>query len=120
MRVLDARSVGKLTGVNPDLVKVVQEAFNLSPVPFIITDGLRTADRQSYLFASGKSRTLLSKHIEGKAVDVAAVVDGRINWSYNYYEEIAKYFFIAADRLRIPIVWGGSWPKFRDGCHFRT
>ena len=116
---LDARSVAKLQGVHPDLVKIVFEAFNLSPVPFVVTDGFRSAERQAYLFATGKSRTLLSKHIEGKAVDVAAIVAGRVNWDFVNYEPIAAAFKDAASRLRLSIVWGGDWPKFRDGCHFQ-
>ena len=118
-RFLDARSVSKLHGVDPALVQLVYEAFNLSEVPFIVTDGLRSSERQAYLLASGKTKTLRSRHLGGKAVDVAALVDGRVNWEFANYEPIAAAFKDAAARLGLSIVWGGDWPKFRDGCHFQ-
>ena len=117
VRLLDKRSVERLQGVNPALVQLVHEAFNLSEVPFIVLEGVRSKERQSYLFASGNSKTLLSKHLSGEAVDIAAIVDGKVNWSFEHYERIAQAFFDVASRLGAPIVWGGAWPKFRDGCH---
>ena len=107
---LDRRSIERLAGVNPRLVHVVYEAFNLSEVPFIVSEGLRSADRQAYLFASGKSRTLLSKHLNGDAVDIAAIVDGKVNWDYQNYLLISSAFKNAAYALKEHIRWGGDWP----------
>jgi peptidoglycan L-alanyl-D-glutamate endopeptidase CwlK len=30
---------------------------------------------------------------------------------------VADAFKRAANELGVPIVWGGDWPKFRDGPH---
>ncbi|AZL82678.1 peptidase [Apis mellifera associated microvirus 3] len=115
---LNSRSMKRLEGVHPDLVKVVLRAAELSDVQFIITEGLRSPERQKRLFESGASRTLKSRHLTGHAVDVAALVDGAIVWSWHLYPRIAAAFKAAAAELSVPIVWGGSWPKFRDGPHF--
>ena len=117
-RFLDARSVSKLSGVNPVLVQLVHEAFNLSEVPFIVTEGVRSNERQSYLFASGKSKTLLSKHINGEAVDIAAIVDGKVNWSYENYIPISQAFKRAAAAAGVRLIWGGDWERLLDCCHF--
>lgn len=122
-RSLDDASVRRLAGVDPRLVSLVHEAFNLSEVPFIITEGVRSPERQGYLFASGKSRTLRSKHILqddgfGHAVDVACLVNGKISWEWKYYEIVANAFKRASYARFTPIAWGGNWEKFPDGCHF--
>jgi peptidoglycan L-alanyl-D-glutamate endopeptidase CwlK len=49
---LPASSLAHLEGVHPDLVAVVHLAAKLSPTPFIITEGLRTEQRQRELFAN--------------------------------------------------------------------
>ena len=38
---LNNRSLQNLIGVHPDLVRVVERAAELSPVAFVITEGLR-------------------------------------------------------------------------------
>lgn len=48
------RSEKNLAGVNPDLVKVVRRALEISPVDFGVTEGLRSTDRQRQLVADGK------------------------------------------------------------------
>lgn len=57
------RSENNLKGVNPDLVKIVRRALQLSPVDFGITEGLRTVERQRQLVAAGKSYSLLTPDI---------------------------------------------------------
>lgn len=115
---LNQRSLDRLKGVNEDLVEVVLEAYNLSPVPFIITEGIRTTKRQAELVARGASKTMASKHITGRAVDVAAVVNGKVSWEWKYYAQIAVAFKKAAADLGISLRWGGDWKYFKDGPHF--
>lgn len=112
---LNERSRKNLVGVHPDLVRVVERAAELSPVPFVVTEGLRNLDRQKELKAAGKSWTLNSRHLTGHAVDV---VDAD-NFGYDIpdMDNIAKAFKAAAAELKIPIVWGGDW-KQRDTPHF--
>lgn len=115
---LDARSLRNLKGVHPDLVKLVHTASQLAPDTFIITEGLRTLERQKALKAAGATRTLKSRHLTGHAVDVACIVDGKIRWDWPLYDRLSKVFKKAARDLKIPIVWGGDWASFRDGPHY--
>jgi peptidoglycan L-alanyl-D-glutamate endopeptidase CwlK len=116
---LSPASKEKLIGVNPKLVKVVELAIQRCPVDFKVIDGVRTQTRQQELFNQGKSRTLKSKHIVGKAVDVVALINGKTDWSWKYYEIIAETMKQAAKDLDTPIEWGGDWATFRDGVHFQ-
>ena len=113
---MDPRSQKNLIGVHHDLVKVVRRAYEIDP-DFIIIEGLRTKERQAELVKKGASRTMNSRHITGHAVDFAATVDGQIRWDWPLYPVIAKAFKQAAAELKVPIVWGGDWQRFRDGPH---
>lgn len=115
---LDARSRTRLVGVHPALVAVVEDAARFSPLPFIVTEGVRTPARQAALVKAGASRTLNSRHLTGHAVDVAARVDGRIRWDWPLYARIAEAFKAAARAQGVALVWGGDWPRLRDGPHF--
>jgi len=77
---LNERSIKALVGVDEKLVKVAHRASEISEVEFIITEGVRTLERQKVLFAKGATRTMNSKHLLGRAFDVAAVIDGEVRW----------------------------------------
>lgn len=113
---MDARSERNLKGVHPDLVKVVRRtAKNAS---FIVTEGVRTQARQRQLVEAGASMTMNSRHITGHAIDVAALVGGKVRWDWPLYSAIAKEMKQAAADLNVPIIWGGDWRKLKDGPHF--
>ena len=114
---LSDRSLKALTGVHPDLVRVVQRAAKLSPTPFIVTEGLRTLARQKELVAKGASRTMKSRHLTGHAIDFVPVVGGKITWKWPAFLPVAQAFKQAGAELKIPIVWGGDWKTFKDGPH---
>ena len=115
---LSERWRARLKGVHPDLVGVIEEASGVSPIDFMVTEGLRTAARQAALVKAGASRTLNSRHLTGHAVDVAAVVDGVIRWDWPLYPRIAEAIKATAKRRGVAIVWGGEWRSLRDGPHF--
>jgi peptidoglycan L-alanyl-D-glutamate endopeptidase CwlK len=115
---LSERSMRRLDGVHPRLVALACEAIALSPVDFMITEGVRTKVRQLALVRAGASRTKHSRHLTGHAIDVAAMVDGQVRWDWPLYPRIAAAFKAAATREGTPIVWGGDWPTLRDGPHF--
>jgi len=115
---LSQRSRAALQGVHPDLVAVVEAALELTPVDFMVTEGLRTAARQAELVRAGASRTLNSRHLTGHAVDVAALVDGQVRWDWPLYPRIAEAFKAAAKGRGVRLIWGGDWPRLRDGPHF--
>jgi peptidoglycan L-alanyl-D-glutamate endopeptidase CwlK len=115
---LSSRSRARLAGVHPALTAVVHAAIRRTPVDFMITEGLRSADRQAVLVKAGASRTLRSRHLTGHAVDVAALIEGRVRWDWPLYGRIADAFKAAALDLDTPLIWGGDWRSLRDGPHF--
>jgi len=121
--------MSKLDGVHEDLVKVVERAAEITTQPFIITEGLRSIERQKKLVASGASTTMRSRHLTGHAVDLAAFIDldgsgdytasENIRWDWPLYAAISISMKDAAKELGIPIEWGGDWKSFKDGPHFQ-
>jgi len=115
---LGARSLSRLTGVHPDLVKVVQLAIRKSDLDFAVLEGVRTIDRQRQLFAQKATKTMNSRHLTGHAVDLAPVINGDVSWDWPLYNRLAKTVKAAAAELGIPITWGGDWRTFKDGPHW--
>ena len=107
-----------MKGVHPALAEVIDKAIGYSPVDFMVTEGLRTPARQAALVKAGASHTLQSRHITGHAVDVAALIEGKVRWDWPLYPRIAKAVKAAAAELKTPLVWGGDWSSLRDGPHF--
>lgn len=116
--VLSARSRARMAGVHPALVGVVERAIALTPVDFMVTEGVRTSARQAELVRAGASLTLNSRHLTGHAVDVAALVDGAVRWDWPLYPRIAGAMKVAAAERGVALVWGGDWKRLRDGPHF--
>jgi peptidoglycan L-alanyl-D-glutamate endopeptidase CwlK len=116
---MDQRSEKNLIGVNPDLVKVVKAAADKKVMDFIVTEGVRTVERQKQLVAAGASRTMKSRHLTGDAVDLAVKVNGEVRWDWPLYEKLGKLLKDTAQELGIKITWGGDWTSFKDGPHFQ-
>jgi len=106
---LSERSLGKLEGVNPDLVNVVKRAIELTEVDFGVICGLRTVAEQEELVAKGASQTMKSKHLEGRAVDLMAYIGGRGSWELNVYDEVADAMKQAAIEMNVGVRWGAAW-----------
>jgi len=117
--VLGHRSLARLEGVHPDLVRVVKKAAAMSPLDFTVLEGLRTLDRQKQLFNLGATKTLRSRHLTGHAVDLAPMVGGTVRWDWPLYHRLAKIIKEAAVAENVPIEWGGNWRTFKDGPHWQ-
>lgn len=125
MRSWSDRSLRNLQGIHPDLRKVLDKALQESPVDFLINEGLRSVTRQKELVRIGASTTMNSRHLTGHAVDFYAWVDidrdGKVEFeemsNYPLMKKIADAIKAAASELRVPIVWGGDWKKFKDYPH---
>jgi len=113
------RSEKNLIGVHPDLVKVVRRAEEITSVPFIVTEGLRTAERQAELVKAGASKTLQSRHLTGHAIDLAALVGNEVRWDWPLYSKLATAMKQAAIEVGVSLEWGGDWKSFKDGPHFQ-
>ena len=116
---LSRTSLERLTGVHPDLVAVIKLAIKLTSVDFRVGEGRRSAKRQRELVKAGASMTMNSRHLTGHAVDLIALVDGKVRWDWPLYHNIAAAVKRAAKTLNIPIEWGGDWKSFKDGPHFQ-
>ena len=99
------KSKERLKGVNSKLVNVLNELIKIMDVTII--EGLRTEARQNELLAQGKSKTKYSKHLEGKAVDLAPYP---INWKdrerFHYMGGMVRGI---GKQMGVRIRWGGDW-----------
>lgn len=112
-------SSAKLSGVDPELIEVMELANQISPLSFKITEGLRSTERQKELYAQGATKTLNSKHLEGLAVDIFVnPPKGEEPWKFEHFQIVSKYVKMAANALGVKVIWGGDWKTFKDGPHF--
>lgn len=132
--ILGARSLSRLEGVHPDLVRVVKKAAAMSDLDFTVLEGLRTMDRQKELMKQGATKTMNSRHLTGHAVDLGALVKGEVRWDWSLYLKLAEVMRAASLAEKVPIRWGGTWKllsalsgpitaknlsrSFPDGPHF--
>ncbi len=131
---LNTRSLSKLEGVHPDLVRVILRAAEFYQGQFIVTEGVRAIDKQKQLMKMGATTTMRSRHLisSGKsgyscAVDLAVWMDdgngvvenGEIRWDWPLYKALAEAVKKAAELEDVPIEWGGDWATFKDGPHFQ-
>lgn len=108
---LSKRSLRKLDGVDENLVAVVERAIELTKVDFGVTFGLRTVEEQEALVAAGRSQTMKSKHLEGRAVDLMAYVNGKGCWELNVYDDLCDAMKAAAEELDVAVKWGAAWSE---------
>lgn len=123
---LGKRSLERLEGVHPDLVRVVKKAITCTVCDFTVLEGLRSIERQRELFQAGASKIMNSRHITGHAVDLGAWLGGTVRWDWPLYYQIAAAVKMASVDEDVVIRWGGDWDsdgdytdeKWRDGPHF--
>ena len=116
--VLGQRSLSRLEGVHPELVRVVKKAAALSDLDFTVLEGIRSVERQKQLVSQGASKTMNSRHITGHAVDLAPMIAGEVRWDWPLYHKLAKIVKAAAADEKVPLQWGGDWRAFKDGPHW--
>lgn len=114
------RSLKRLEGVHPDLVRVMHRAIAIAPIDFTVLEGLRTVERQRKLVARGSSKTMRSRHLTGHAVDIAPLdEDGVVSWDWPLYHKLAPAVKQAAKEEGVKVKWGGDWITFKDGPHWQ-
>lgn len=138
---LGNNSKSKLTGVHPDIVKVVERAIQITSQDFIVLEGVRGKEQCYINWGKGRSAATLavvgvptkyaqpkmgkvtwlndplnSKHCiqkdgYGHAVDL---VPYPVDWNtLSKFEAIGKAMLTAAKELKISLRWGADWD--RDG-----
>lgn len=135
---LSEKDLKVLSVVHPTLERIVKRAAEETEVPFVVFEGVRTLARQKQLKRKGASKTLKSRHLEGFAVDLVPIIDGKIVWDVEGTRVIAAAMFKASADLGFEnkIRWGGTWRtdagttedmrgredgsfnRFYDGPHF--
>jgi peptidoglycan L-alanyl-D-glutamate endopeptidase CwlK len=99
------RSRERLKGVDAKLVNVLNELIKIMDVTVI--EGLRSAERQEELLKKGATKVKYSKHMEGKAVDIAPYP---IDWDdrdrFHYMGGMIRGI---AKQLNVNVRWGGDW-----------
>ena len=106
--------MGRLQGVNEQLVETVQEAIKLSSVDFGVIYGVRDLAEQKRLYEAGRSQTMRSKHLlqadgTSHAVDLMAYDGKNPSWDIVMYDDIADAMKKAALETGAKICWGASW-----------
>ena len=104
------QSLNRLQSCDERLFKLFSEV--VKHFDCTILEGRRTVERQSMLVKQGKSKTMNSKHLTGKAVDVAPYP---INWEdrerFTYF---AGFVMGIASQQGLKLRWGGDWDKDTD------
>ena len=106
--------MGRLQGVNEQLVETVQEAIKLSSVDFGVIYGVRDLAEQKRLYEAGRSQTMRSKHLlqadgTSHAVDLMAYDGKNPSWDIVMYDDIAAAMKAAAKETGATIRWGAAW-----------
>ena len=88
-------------------------------VDYILTCTTRTQADQDALYARGRTQpgaivtwTRKSKHIAGRAFDIAVLKDGKITWAPK------DYIQAGAIGRACGLDWGGAWTRNKDYPHF--
>jgi peptidoglycan LD-endopeptidase CwlK len=114
---LNERSKKALEGVDKRLQRIVEKASNIVPFPILVTEGLRSKERQAALYAQGRTApgkvvtwTLKSKHIDGLAVDVVPYINKTIPWDdFLLFCVLGEAMMEAAKAEGVSLRWGYDW-----------
>lgn len=119
---LSKTSQARLEGVDPRLVSLVHEILWYMDVSVI--EGLRSVTQQQQNVKKGVSKTMKSKHLVGKAIDlypypIPRLADGRIDSNAKVWNTLGRVGTFCAGKLGYPeIFWGGFWTSLIDKPHF--
>ena len=108
------RGKENLKGIDERLVLLVGYALAISKVDFVVVEGLRSTERQKKLYREKKSKcdgvTNISKHQEGKAIDVYYV-----GWKNSdspddeRWKKLIEIFKLAGKKLGLKLTFGYDW-----------
>lgn len=137
---LSERSLKSLEGVDPNLVKIVKRAIEITEQDFIVIEGLRTKEQMMINYGKGRTVAQLavhgipasyakpkeakvtwlknpfaSNHAKGKAVDI---VPNPVDWGSTVkFKKINEAMQAAAKEFGIKLSYGGDWTK-KDYPHW--
>lgn len=117
----------KLETVDEKLQTLFIAVLSMGIFDITIIEGKRSLERQKQLVTEGKSKTLESKHLTGKAIDVAIFKNNTIDWDdTKAYYVLVGVVLTLAKQLGISIRSGSNWDldtdyndqDFNDLVHF--
>ena len=104
------RSRERLKGVDTRLINVLNELIKMMDVTII--EGVRTKERQAELLTQGATKVKYSKHMEGKAVDIAPYpIDWENRDGFYYMGGMIRGI---AKQLGLKVRFGGDWDSDGD------
>ena len=96
----------RLEGIDERLLRIVRA---IEDYPILAVEGLRSQDRQGYLYAIGRSWTRSGAHVAGRAMDL---VPAHTRWADDGNLLMLAGLVIGAARaFDYPIRWGGDWDR---------
>ena len=99
------RSKERLKGVDHRLIMILDELIKIMDVTII--EGLRSAKRQEQLLKKGATKVKYSKHMEGKAVDLAPYpIDWEDRDTFHYMAGMVRGI---GHLLNIKVRVGADW-----------
>ena len=108
-RQLPKSSEAKLAGVNKRLADFIRQLSFRCHAEFIVTEGVRSRTRQMQLYKERKTRTMNSKHIIGRAVDIAPIIFGEVSWDWKHFTPIIECAKALSVETGLPLTFGYDW-----------
>lgn len=108
---LGANSLAHLAGVDPKLAETVKLAITITDQDFAVNEGLRSFAQQLRNVKKGVSKTLKSKHLDGRAVDLVPWHGGALRWEWPLIYPIALAMRKASYHTGAKLRWGGAWDR---------
>ena len=104
------KSRERLKGVDARLVNVLNELIKIMDVTII--EGVRSAERQAELLEKGATKVKYSRHMEGKAVDLAPYpIDWNNRDGFYYMGGMIRGI---AHQMGLKVRFGGDWDSDGD------
>lgn len=118
---INSRKIEDLHPVVQDLCDKHISACKARGVIIQVTNTLRDAEYQEYLYAQGRTRAgdivtkmqQIGPHGFGLAYDVVPVISGKAQWNND-----KLWAIIGEEGKKLGLTWGGDWKSIVDKPHF--
>ena len=118
---IDSRKIEDLHPVVQELCKKHMAACSARGVTIQVTNTLRDAEYQAYLYSLGRTRPgdivtnmkEIGPHGFGLAYDVVPIVGGKAIWDDNNLWAV-----VGEEGKKLGLTWGGDWKSIVDKPHF--
>lgn len=106
---LAASDEQKLVGVRAPLAALVRRVASVYPGRIIVAEGLRSFARQQQLLKQKKTKTLKSKHLDGRAVDVYPAVGKGVAQQREEFTALVECAKWEARAMGLRATFGHDW-----------